>query len=555
MQYLRQGSYDPWHDCYLPQQKGLTLPPGQYPLQAIRQVLNVEEDALDASNANALNEGANPGLASYVRVQQAEYMLTSVQILRLWKLFLERVNPLTKLIHVPTLEPVVIEAAMSHRSILHNAQPLLFAIYLVSVISMTSAEALAILGIKKWEAVEKLTKCLKAALTEVNFLTNCDTTIMQALVLYLISLQGRLDSHAAWIMSGVVIRLAQKMGLFRDGERLGLPPFETEMRRRLWWPLVMLDHKYALFSGLNGKFVSPGWDTKLPKNINDSDMSLISTEVKPQAGPTEMVFSLVVSQVANFIEDDSLGGLELALRGQGAEPGTTEYEVSVAGLQKFHNDFECLEARLLCIEKQYCDPSAGPIHLAASCVRHSIMDKVRRIALPMRETPEWGTDVCNVQDNILRIWLTHHESIMKQIHGCVDFAWYYKSHFHIDSLLFLLGQLFKRRPVGPFAEHAWRLIDLSYQHHEGLWDVSHSRHVDISSFVLGLWHSRERDLSETNASIEVPLCVANLRILLSAPDVEQTIPDWTSQEDNGHNVLEDPSSPADSILDDLHTNS
>ncbi|KAG7103028.1 Pyriculol/pyriculariol biosynthesis cluster transcription factor like protein [Verticillium longisporum] len=453
MQYLHQGQYP------LVVEKGQVKFVDNYlwaviyeDLQAIRQVLNVEEDDLDASDANAVNEGANSGVADYVRVKQADYMLTSVQILRLWKLFLERVNPLTKLIHVPTLEPVVIEAAMSHRSILRNTQPLLFAIYLASVISMTSAEALAILGIKKCEAVEKLTKCLKAALTEVNFLTNCDTTIMQALVLYLISLQGRLDSHAAWIMSGVVIRLAQKMGLFRDSERLGLPPFETEMRRRLWWPLVMLDHKYSLFSGLNGEFVSPGWDTKLPQNINDSDLSPASTEVKPQPGPTEMVFSLVVSQVASFIKDHPLDGLGLALRGQGAEPGTSEYEVSVAGLQKFHNDFECLEARLLCIEKQYCDPSAGPIHLAASRVRLSIMDKVRCIALPMRETPEWGTDVCNVQDNIFRIWLTHHESIMKQIHDCADFAWYYKSHFHIDSLLFLLSQLFKRRPVGPFAE-------------------------------------------------------------------------------------------------------
>ncbi|KAG7136497.1 Pyriculol/pyriculariol biosynthesis cluster transcription factor like protein [Verticillium longisporum] len=407
MQYLHQGQYP------LVVEKGQVKFVDNYlwaviyeDLQAIRQVLNVEEDDLDASDANAVNEGANSGVADYVRVKQADYMLTSVQILRLWKLFLERVNPLTKLIHVPTLEPVVIEAAMSHRSILRNTQPLLFAIYLASVISMTSAEALAILGIKKCEAVEKLTKCLKAALTEVNFLTNCDTTIMQALVLYL--------------------------------------------------------------------------------NINDSDLSPASTEVKPQPGPTEMVFSLVVSQVASFIKDHPWDGLGLALRGQGAEPGTSEYEVSVAGLQKFHNDFECLEARLLCIEKQYCDPSAGPIHLAASRVRLSIMDKVRCIALPMRETPEWGTDVCNVQDNIFRIWLTHHESIMKQIHDCADFAWYYKSHFHIDSLLFLLSQLFKRRPVGPFAERAWRLIDLSYQHHEGLWDISHSRHAEMSSFVLSL---------------------------------------------------------------------
>jgi hypothetical protein len=46
-------------------------------------------------------------------------------------------------------------------------------------------------------------------------------------------------------MTGVAVRLGQTMGLHRDGITLGLSPFETEMRRRLWWHLVHLDFRAA----------------------------------------------------------------------------------------------------------------------------------------------------------------------------------------------------------------------------------------------------------------------------------------------------------------------
>ena len=58
------------------------------------------------------------------------------------------------------------------------------------------------------------------------------------------------------------------MGLHRDGELLGLKPFETEMRRRLWWQIIMLDSKYAILSGLSHTLLPRGWDTREPKNIS-----------------------------------------------------------------------------------------------------------------------------------------------------------------------------------------------------------------------------------------------------------------------------------------------
>jgi len=42
-------------------------------------------------------------------------------------------------------------------------------------------------------------------------------------------------------MFAVVVRLAYMLNLHRDGHGLQHTPFEAEMRRRLWWQIVLLD--------------------------------------------------------------------------------------------------------------------------------------------------------------------------------------------------------------------------------------------------------------------------------------------------------------------------
>lgn len=111
---------------------------------------------------------------------------SAVQIFRLWQVFLERVNPITKLVHVPTLQPIVIEAAANHRNVPHNMQALLFSIYLVSVVSLSQAETKQMLDMTKDEALKKFTAGVKAALTKADFLRHYDMVTLQALVLYLV---------------------------------------------------------------------------------------------------------------------------------------------------------------------------------------------------------------------------------------------------------------------------------------------------------------------------------------------------------------------------------
>ncbi|KAF4472745.1 transcriptional regulatory [Fusarium albosuccineum] len=52
------------------------------------------------------------------------------------------------------------------------------------------------------------------------------------------------NSRAVWVLIGTAIRLAQSIGIHRDGASLKLDPFESELRLlRLWWQLCLLDSR------------------------------------------------------------------------------------------------------------------------------------------------------------------------------------------------------------------------------------------------------------------------------------------------------------------------
>jgi hypothetical protein len=48
--------------------------------------------------------------------------------------------------------------------------------------------------------------------------------------------------------------------------------FETEMRRRLWWSLVLFDSRIMELSGIKSSSLVPTWVCKPPLNLNDCDL-------------------------------------------------------------------------------------------------------------------------------------------------------------------------------------------------------------------------------------------------------------------------------------------
>ncbi|KAM0325133.1 hypothetical protein ACHAQA_007672 [Verticillium albo-atrum] len=449
---------------------------------------------------------------------------SAAQIYLLWKVFLERVNPVTKLVHVPTLEPWISKAMTNPNNLNYNAKALLFSIYLVSVVSLTQAETEQMLGMTKDEALKLFTAGVKTSLIRADFMRRYDMATLQTLLLYLISLQGRHDGRGAWITTHLLIRIAYNLGLHRDGETLNLRPLKTEIRRRLWWHIIMLDIKYAITSGFKDTLLLEDWDTKMPSNVDDADLLPGAPKPLPRKGATEMVFVLMLYHAGMLFTDHSIADFERVLLScQRTEPGSPRYASVGKSVFRLHGVLKDIDARLMEIEKRFCDTSAGPIHVAAAHIRPFIMQKVHLMVIPMCELGGCGTQQINTsQDNMFRIALSHHESTLRlyknlQTDGIM---WFLKCHFQVDSFFFLVGQLCHRQPSHQqpsdqqaarlVADRAWFVIDSMYEYHEELWDMSRKEMVQIGSLVMKAWRLRAHDLEQSEGPCRVPACVSKL---------------------------------------------
>ena len=110
-----------------------------------------------------------------------------VNTFRLWQVYLDRVNPLTKIIHVPTLQPYVMEAASDMKNIPPNYQALLFAVLLMGACSLSEEEHLQMIGKPRDTMIKKFATGVKRALIKFDFIRNYDMAALQSLVLFLVS--------------------------------------------------------------------------------------------------------------------------------------------------------------------------------------------------------------------------------------------------------------------------------------------------------------------------------------------------------------------------------
>jgi len=100
-------------------------------------------------------------------------------------------------------------------------------------------------------------------------------------------------------MLGLAFRIAQSMAIDRDGELFKLKPFDTELRRRLWYQLLFLDLRGAEARGCLSTVLQ--YDTRPPTNANDSDIFPDMTEYpKPRTGLTDMTVSLMRIEAARL---------------------------------------------------------------------------------------------------------------------------------------------------------------------------------------------------------------------------------------------------------------
>lgn len=82
-------------------------------------------------------------------------------------------------------------------------------------------------------------------------------------------MRGKSSQMNVWLLTGLILRVALRMGYHRDSRHFpNISPFEGEMRRRVWWGLYQFDVLTSFQLGLPSMVRSIQADTEWPRNLH-----------------------------------------------------------------------------------------------------------------------------------------------------------------------------------------------------------------------------------------------------------------------------------------------
>jgi hypothetical protein len=292
------------------------------------------------------------------------------------------------------------------------------------------------------------------------------------------------------------------MGLHRESSLKGLPPFEAELRRRVWWQIVILDGRA---SQLTGASMNPDMqlygDTRQPVNLSDADL-VPSASILPLSSPvtTDMVFCKVRIEIGVWMIT------QRCLLGSSSE-------ISAAGQAKFSKAIDELERH---IEDTYLSKMDKdfPLNILTAYLARSAICQLRLSVYHPIHRRERTSDLSAEQidmllENSLEVIrydiLSHSSPVLQR------YLWHISNFFPFETFVLLISTL-SGRATGQIVDSAWDVINQVYEHHPFF--VSDTRdplYWALGNITLRAWHQRVASArgKESPAPQELS-CITNL---------------------------------------------
>ncbi|EME45203.1 hypothetical protein DOTSEDRAFT_71050 [Dothistroma septosporum NZE10] len=460
-----------------------------------------EEDVDDQQESTPASAGPiDPVSAAFFGATTTKQSLIDLHptydvAMKLWSQYVRNIDPIIKLVHGPTTFELIQRVAANPSSMSKVNECLLFALYHFAIVSTPERDCEALFG-QTWSSLRrKYHDSAKQALVAVHFLRTTELAVLQAYMLLLLSVRNQYDPHTFWILTGIAVRIAQRMGLHRDGEELGLNAFDVQMRRRVFWQLLPLDGLSGQLSGTGIAIPADSWDTKQPLNIDDKDI-WPGMDSRPTAkkGATDMIFCLARTEIGRFHQK-----LRPALGNWAKLWETKESPAVFESLQDLENTMEEKYIR-------YCDIS-NPVHCLTIAMARAAVNSARlRIKVPkaradeatLEEKKELWTLACQV---LLSSITVHQNPAM------LRFNWHMKQFFQWDPLIWIINEARREAPAIDRAS-LWAKVEECYNSHPEL--LSNRRSIDVALGRLTLRSWDEAQAREAT-SIPDPLFITRLR--------------------------------------------
>ncbi|KAJ1330813.1 C6 transcription factor AsaR [Microdochium nivale] len=405
---------------------------------------------------------------------------------QLWRVFVQNTTGLLCLLHIPTTQTTVFTAIDNPSGAPADSVCLLHAICFSAITSMYPAEAAILLGMPKAEALGRAKTGFETGLAAANIMEQPTVTALQAIALFLEALRAHRILRSDWAFLGLAVRLAQSLGVHRDGSafpRMSL--FEAEMRRRLWWHLVGQDKRAAedhgfvtdSFSFASSSFPSNGTSTRdadsprLPLHIDDSALYPAMTTMPPPAtyfcSTTHFLImvqaSLALQQLSAFI----IAGASDAARQHIVDelmervrpllgylnPVIPEQRIALLACQIVLAKRDFVSKAQLLSRHPWSRGDDGAGSNDAGFVNGAAVQPATTTKVALMEASL--VVACDILD-------MNHEVYTDEL--LRNFRWLAECYQQYHPLLYVLWYLNVRPLCGPHVERAWRAVDRLFEH-------------------------------------------------------------------------------------------
>lgn len=291
---------------------------------------------------------------------------------------------------------------------------------------------------------------LEHSLAKADFLNSPDIVLVQALIIFLCLARRHDSPRFVWMMTGIVIRMAQYLGLQRDGSVFKqLTPYEVEMRRRVWWCVCMLDLRASEDQGTELAITSGSFDTQIPLNINNEDISP-DFEAMPveRTGLTDMSMGRCQAGLLDTMRQ---------LMNLAAKHDAASVQAKSHMLSQIYQQYE--EGFL-----QYI-PKAGNIeYWVGVTVAKLVMAKMTLIVfLPVLFTPPSDNlpDELRAKLVVSAIEVAEYNHALNAEQDCRKWRWIFQTYTHWHAIVYLMIEAC-RRSWCPIVERAYVALHSSW---------------------------------------------------------------------------------------------
>ncbi|KAI1453330.1 C6 transcription factor [Annulohypoxylon moriforme] len=397
---------------------------------------------------------------------------------KLKEIYLDRTDPLMKVLHIPTFWSSLTNGLRSPRDMPKSLEALIFAFYLAAVNALKGDECQNLFGAPQPVTYTRYRLAARQALLNAGFLSTSSPMTLRAYAMFMMCVRNSYRCDTLFILTGVAVRLARKMGLHRDGTSLGLSPFETEMRRRLWFQLVHMDFRTADVMGARPSMDLLCGDTKPPLNIEDDDIYPDMADPPPEReGITSITLCVMRCDI-----------LDILRKFPTLCPGDVRWEVlsnpsiSFTKKESIINEIEDRWERKF---MRYCDPS----HSLHNYVSISIRSSVCRLRIFAHNPRQFANRPAKAYEKEREIVYANATKLLEYVilvqkgsHGLDKYTWQLGSSFLWNTMLYVLIEM-RHRKTGPEVDRSWQLIGSLFSYYP----IVFEKFTGAVSAALGKW--------------------------------------------------------------------